>query len=274
MASLSLMIINTLPCRNHLTYYSYKDIFASTNHENMLRRFTLPLLLAFVLNTAQSQVIISLLLGDKLNTGKIEFGLDGGLNLSNLSGLDNSDFLRTFNLGFYFDFKLKKQPWMIHTGVIVKSNMGADDLSVYSLNNANLDSVFTGGDVQRKLSYFNVPVLIKYNFKSHFYAEAGPQLGLFYKGYDVFSNVYDENSLTYEKDVRKKYHALDAGFLVGIGYRLFKGNGMNLGIRYYHGLVDVEASDSGENMANRSLYFTAGIPIGVTKSRKKAESGQ
>ena len=28
----------------------------------------------------QSQVLIALLLGDELNTGKIEFGLDGGIN--------------------------------------------------------------------------------------------------------------------------------------------------------------------------------------------------
>lgn len=238
----------------------------------MLRRFILLLLLSFVMHTAQSQVIISLLLGDKLNTGKIEFGLDGGLSLSNLSGLDNSDYLRTFNLGFYFDFKLKKQPWMIHTGVIVKSTMGADDLPVYSLNNTNLDSVFAGGDVQRRLSYFNVPVLIKYRFKNNFYAEAGPQLGLFYKAFDEFSNNYDDNELTYSKDIRKGYHTLDAGVTVGLGYRLFKGNGMNLGIRYYHGLVDVAASP-GENMANRSWYFVAGIPIGVAKA-KKAENGQ
>lgn len=240
----------------------------------MLRRLTLLLLLSFLFTTAQSQVIISLLLGDKLNTGKIEFGLDGGLSLSNMSGLDDSKYLRTFNLGFYFDFKLKKQPWMIHTGVIVKSNMGADALPTYPLNNANLDSVFTGGDVQRRLSYFNVPVLIKYTFKNNFYAEAGPQLGLFYKAFDVFSNNYDNNEISYSKDVRKQYHTLDAGVTVGLGYRLFKGNGMNLGVRYYHGLVDVAAGASAENMANRTLYFVAGIPIGVQKARKKAESGQ
>jgi Outer membrane protein beta-barrel domain len=239
----------------------------------MLRKFTLLFILTFVFHTAQSQVIISLLLGDKLNTGKIEFGLDGGLNLANQSGLEGSDNLRTFNLGFYFDFKLKKEPWMVHTGVIVKSNLGADDLPVYSLKNTNLDSVFLGGDVQRKLSYFNVPVMMKYKFKTHFYAEAGIQLGLLYKAFDNFSNVYEDNTLTYSKDVSNRYYALDGGLRAGLGYRLFKGNGMNLGVGYYYGLVDVLASPSGNN-ANRSWYFTAGIPIGVAKAKKKAESGK
>lgn len=30
--------------------------------------------------TSRGQVLISLLLGDELNSGKIEFGLDGGVN--------------------------------------------------------------------------------------------------------------------------------------------------------------------------------------------------
>lgn len=235
----------------------------------MLRRFTLLLLLTFVLYSAQGQIIISLLLGDKLNNGKLEFGLDGGLSLSNLSGIDQSANLGSFNLGFYFDFKLKKS-WMLHTGVMVKSNLGADDLDVYSLKNANLDTVFAGGYVKRKLSYFNVPVLMKYKFKNNFYAEAGPMFGLFYKAYDEFNNDYDDNELVYSKDVRKQYHTLDAGLMAGIGYRLFKGNGINLGIRYYYGLVDVLVSDSSDPVANRSWYFTAGIPIGVKKATEKA----
>lgn len=237
----------------------------------MLRKFTLLFILTFVFHTAQSQVIISLLLGDKLNTGKIEFGLDGGVTLSNQSGLDHSDPLRTFNLGFYFDFKLKKAPWMIHTGVLVKSNLGADDIPVYSLNNVYLDTIFVGGDVERRLSYFNVPVLLKYQTKHNFFVEGGVQLGLLYKVFDNFSNVYDDNDLVYNKDVSNRYYALDAGLRAGLGYRLFKGNGMNLGVSYYYGLVDVLASPSGSN-ANRAWYFTAGIPIGVTKAKKKAEN--
>ena len=37
--------------------------------------------------TANAQVLISLLFGDKLNTGQIEFGLDGGVNLVTLDGI-------------------------------------------------------------------------------------------------------------------------------------------------------------------------------------------
>src|SRR6476620_5533951 len=105
------------------------------------------LIAAFLLTgfIANSQVLISILLGDKLNSGKVEFGLDGGLNWSNIHGLPGANSLTGFNLGFYFDIKLKNPAWMVNTGVIVKSPLGADDLPLYALYNAHLDSVFTGG---------------------------------------------------------------------------------------------------------------------------------
>src|SRR5436189_3054432 len=145
----------------------------------MKKNFLIIGLLLFA-NAARTQVLISILLGDKLNTGKIEFGLEGGGNWSTIKNLDGAKNLSGFNLGFYFDFKLKDSSWMINTGVIVKSTMGADNLPVYSLGNADLDNSFNGGNVARKINYFNVPVLLKYQFKNHIYLKAGTQLGLRY----------------------------------------------------------------------------------------------
>lgn len=227
------------------------------------------LLTFMAFRSAQSQVIISLLLGDKLNSGQVEFGLDGGWNLSNQSGLSQSKALSSFNLGFYFDIKLK-QSWMLHTGVIVKSNVGAAGVPIYSLGDPNLDNSFTGGSIERKLSYFHVPVLAKYNFNNHFFVEAGPQLGLLYKAFDEFSNTVQGDELIYRNEIRDGFHRLDAGLTTGIGYRLMNGNGMNLGIRYYYGLVDVVVDDTGGSVSNRSLYLTVGIPIGAGKAKERS----
>ena len=216
-----------------------------------------------------SQVIISLIFGDKLNSDKIEFGLDGGLNWTTLQGLPDANSLLGFNLGFYFDFKLRNPDWMVNTGVIVKSPMGAEGLPVYSLDDAGLDSAFAGGTVKRKIRYFNVPVMMKYQFKNHLYAKAGIQLGLRAKAFDEFINtVKDKEDLNYKLKTRDNYHPLDAGLAFGLGYRLMKGNGMNLGVQYYLGLIDVVIDDTSPNQYNRSFYVTAGIPIG--KGKKNA----
>ena len=237
-----------------------------------MKKFKLLILLMFIGYSAQSQILISLLLGDKLNSGKIEFGLDGGVNLSTIDGLDQAESFTGFNLGFYFDIKVFKNPqWMLNTGVIVKSPYGAEDLPVYSLNDPELDSVFVGGSVQRGLRYFNVPVEIKYTFKNRIYAKAGIMLGLRYKGFDEFKNsIEEDDDIVHRVDIKKKFHPLDAGAVVGVGYRLIGGNGMNLGVQYYHGFVDITIDDSTPNQYNSGYYFTVGIPIGKGKAEEKA----
>lgn len=221
----------------------------------------------------QSQVLISILLGDKLNSGKIEFGLEGGWSLSNLEGVVPSKGHSNYNLGFYFDFAMKNPAWYVSTGVRVKSTMGAEGIAVYPLDNPNLDNVFATGSVTRKLNYFNVPVMMKYMFKNHLYAQAGIQLGLKYKATDEFINsVSSDEDLTYKLDIKKQYHPLDGGLCAGLGYRLVKGNGMNLGVQYYYGLVDVRVSDASADQFNRVLYINAGIPIGKGKAAAKAAS--
>lgn len=215
------------------------------------------------------QVIISLLLGDKLNTGQIEFGLDGGVNYSWQTGVAYSRALPTFNLGFYFDIKTKNPNWFFHTGVIVKSTMGANGLPVYSLNNPDLDNTFLNGSVERTLSYFNVPVFAKRKIGKSFYVEGGVMLGLLYDAEDLFKANVQGGEVTYTRTIRDQYRALDAGLAAGIGYRLMKGNGMNLGVRGYQGLVNVLETNPGASVRNQSLYFTIGIPIGAGKARER-----
>jgi len=223
-------------------------------------------ILLFTLSV-KGQVLISILLGDKLNTGKIEFGLDGGVNYMTLQGVDPSSVKPVFNLGFYFDIKTKTQ-WLFHTGVIVKSTMGAGGITPYPLNNPDLDNAFTGGEVERHINYFNVPVMMKRPFNNHFFAEGGIMLGLMNKTFDEFiQDVNKSEDLTYRLYNRDSYHPLDAGLIAGVGYRLMGGNGMNLGMRYYYGLVDITIDDTGDNVYNRSLYLTVGIPIGAGKAK-------
>ena len=237
-----------------------------------MKKYFLIIGLLLFINAARTQVLISILLGDKLNTGKIEFGLDGGANWSTIKNLDGAKSLMGFNLGFYFDFKLKDPSWMLNTGVIVKSNMGADELPVYVLGNPNLDNAFIGGKITRKLNYFNVPIMMKYSFKNHIYLKAGTQLGLRYKAYDEFKNsVSEEDDLKYKLNIKDQFHPLDAGLAFGAGYRLMKGNGMNIGVQYYLGLIDIRVDDSSPNQYNRVLYLTVGIPIGKNPKKKKAE---
>ena len=130
----------------------------------MRKYFIVLCLLLFGFNV-HSQVLISLLLGDKLNSDGIEFGLEGGLNFSKVCGLDANRSLTAFNLGFYFDMRLKNQ-WYLYTGVQVKSKLGADKLSAKNLNFLQADVFEEEGDYSQVMNYFLVPALAKYKFKT------------------------------------------------------------------------------------------------------------
>lgn len=236
---------------------------------------TLSLFLILTLS-AKGQVLISLLFGDKLNSGNIEFGLDGGVNFSDIRGLEGGNFKNTFNIGFYFDIKTKHPNWLFKTGVLVKSNLGSAGFPTYTINDPDLDNAFTGGEVWRKISYFNVPIAMKYKVSEHFFLEGGIMPALRTKAYDYFTSEVQGNDLEYQVDIRDQIHRLDFGLLGGFGYRLMKGYGMNITARYYYGLVDIVIDDTTPNQYNTSIYLSVGIPIGAGKAEKKAqkEAGQ
>ncbi|WP_121665663.1 porin family protein [Mesonia aquimarina] len=216
---------------------------------------------------ANGQVLISLIFGDKLNSDKIEFGLEGGLVNSNIGEIDNAKRSNGFNLGFYFDFKLTEKSY-IHTGVIVKSPLGTKNISPYSLGNENLDILLQEASIKRKLRYFNVPALFKYKLHKQFFIEGGVQTGLLVKAFDEFSaSVQKEDDLVFKNDIKDEITTLDFGLVAGLGYRLIKGNGITIGVRYYGGLVDIQKNINGMQQ-NNAFYFYAGIPIGVKKAQK------
>lgn len=120
-----------------------------------------------------------------MNNGNIEFGLTGGFNQTSLPGLDMQKAMSLFNQGFYFEIKLKDNLFA-HTGVLVKSNMGAKGIATYPLGNSNLDTLFLNGEVYHKISYFNVPLELKYRFWKHFFIDGGGMISLKYKAKDEF----------------------------------------------------------------------------------------
>jgi hypothetical protein len=100
--------------------------------------------------------------------------------------------------------------------------------------------------------------------------EVGPQLGLLHKATDEFTTtILHKDDLVFSNNVRDQYRRIDAGITFGLGYRLLKGNGMNLGVRYYAGLVNILKENPGGSQRNSSFYIFAGIPIGAGKDPEK-----
>ena len=242
-----------------------------------MKRFIVILILVLAGFQSHSQVLITLLLGDKLNSDGLEFGLEGGVNWAAISGMEADNYSRLWNLGFYFDIRLKNQ-WSVYTGVLVKSELGVAGLTYNDLNyleatiypDIDDPSIDGEGVYGQKLKYFLVPILAKYKFKNRMYAEIGPQLGLMYNAWVEFNSELEGRKVSIREYNTDKINRLDAGLMAGMGYTLFKGTGWTFGAKYYYGLLDVYKDRPGTN--NSAFFLKANIPIGVgEKSQKKKE---
>ena len=126
--------------------------------------------------------------------------------------------------------------------------------------------------MNRQLKYFNIPVLIRYQFKKQVFIEIGPMIGLLRKANDLFyADINEKKDLTFTINIRDQYHRIDAGFAAGLGFHLLKGTGMNFGVRYYQGLRNLLKEKPDKPQLNSSIYLFASIPIGAgEKSNGKA----
>ncbi|MFT4755181.1 MAG: hypothetical protein ACI85Q_002747 [Salibacteraceae bacterium] len=239
----------------------------------MIRYIFFFLLFFGTIQNASSQILISIILGDKLNSEGLEFGLDGGVNFSQITGMESAHFATNIHLGFYFDIRLKSQ-WWLNTGVLVKSSQGASSLSENDVLNLYPESLvfLDSGSYSQSLGYFNVPIMIKYKFKNYLFMEMGTQLAILTNARINYSHEYNDIELNTSSKNTDSFNRIDAGIVAGLGYKLQKGEGINIGVKYYQGLLDI-SKGSNLNNYNRVFYLKVDIPIGRKKENESTSSG-
>jgi hypothetical protein len=236
-----------------------------------MKKYLLVFFLLFAGVNVNSQVLMTLIFGDMLNSDKLEFGLEGGGNFSKITGLETNKYFIDWNLGFYFDIVLKENtPWNIYTGVLVKARQGAGKLTENDLILLQADTYAEKGTYEQKVNYFLVPVLAKYKFNKNIYIEAGPQFGLRYKAYVQFTSDVSGKEAIIKDFNNDLFQRIDAGLMGGAGYRLNGRTGWTFGLKYYYGLTNVIKNQSGTN--NQTIFLKVCIPIGRSeRAQQKLE---
>jgi hypothetical protein len=149
--------------------------------------------------------LVVLFLGISAHSQILQFGVKGGLNTSTLSGDGDIGSLTGFHAGVFASIDL----------VIIDV---VPEL-VYSTQGASF------GNQDRKLDYFNIPVMARLNLLKILYFEAGPQFGFLVGADDGSDNAKDN------------YESTDFSVGVGAGVELF--DTFDLGLRYNMGTTDV-----------------------------------
>ena len=228
------------------------------------------LLSALLAVPAKSQVLMSVIFGDKLNSKELSFGLHANYSWNTLSATDNQKALTSFNFGLFFTYHFN-QHWHANLEMLAKYKRGADGLSAYDLQNDSLNNLFKDGNVKRQIGYLSLPMTIQYMFDPGIYLELGPQFSLRTKAKDIFSTVRDEGELQLERDIEDNINRWDIGWLGGIGYKLGKAKLIAVGLRYYGGFSDVVKNEQGKQF-NQQWGIYTNIPIGVKKAEARRQA--
>ncbi len=238
-----------------------------------LKKFLLALLMTGSMFRSDGQVLIALVFGDKLNTPQLAFGVTLGTSLTNISNLENADFRHSFSAGFYFDILLAEH-FYLHPEVRVKSTLGARGLNPYPTSDPELDDLLADANVDRRINYFNVPVMAKYRNEQGWGAQLGPEISLRHRARDDFkTDVGEKEDLLLKVDTRDRYTRFDVGITGGISKKLGKGvAGVTVQANYTQGLIDIDKVADGAQK-NYGFFINAAIPIGAGKAQVREEEG-
>src|SRR5689334_16220365 len=112
-----------------------------------MKKLFILLFFAGYTKAVKCQIIIALLFGEKLNSGKLEFGLVLSPAFTNLTN-SGGEYRSALNLGMFFNIRPDKK-FFLHVELTPKSSIGAKNISPYSLGNDSIDKFFSEGSVER-----------------------------------------------------------------------------------------------------------------------------
>ncbi|WP_130736698.1 porin family protein [Flavobacterium sp. J27] len=157
------------------------------------------------------------------NAQEVKFGAKAGLNLSTLTGDDDTSMKVGFQVGGFAE-------------IGISDKFAIQPELLYSAQGTKYDGA---GDPSLNLDYLNIPVMAKYYVTEGFSLEAGPQIGFL-----LSAKAKSDGG---DVDFKDYVNSTDFGLNVGAGYDVTEN--INLGLRYGFGLSDVnkEGDDSIKN---------------------------
>ncbi|UTW61555.1 PorT family protein [bacterium SCSIO 12741] len=235
----------------------------------LLRRILVVLVLVFMVKLASGQILIALLFGDKLNSEKVEFGLNVGLNGSSLDYFQDH-YRFGANFGLYFNLKIKEKIWF-SPSIMMLYPAGGARLSPYPTGDTILDQSLNEATVRRDLRYLSVPLLFRAYYYKGFYAELGPQFMLLTSATDHFEQSGEIGKLQFDRDIIDSMNRFDGGICIGLGYKVPRKDGMTFGGHFYYGASNIYKDSSFADHRNTLFSFHLGIPIGAKHKEDKKD---
>ncbi|MCO6162619.1 porin family protein [Flavobacterium sp. NRK F7] len=162
---------------------------------------------------------------------EVKFGAKGGLNLSTLSGDDDTAMKVGFQVGGFAE-------------ISVTEKFAIQPELLYSTQGTKYDGT---GDPSLHLDYLNIPVMAKFFVTEGLSLEAGPQVG-FLLSAKLKTDAGDA-------DFKEYVNSTDFGLNFGVGYDVT--DNISLGVRYGFGVSDVN-KEGNNSIKNSNFSFALG----------------
>ncbi len=178
-------------------------------------------------------------------TPDIKFGIKGGLNLSDVTKLEEHNSVTKFHIGalteIFLNDKFSVQPEILYSaqGATFTRYFAADDyIEAYSS--------------PLKLNYITIPIMAKYYILDKFSIQAGPQLGFVTKS-EIETNSFSPKKI--KQNIKDETNIFDFGLNFGLGYELPQG--VFFEARYNTGFTKIfkEGEKSINNVFQLSLGY-------------------
>jgi len=233
-----------------------------------MKKYILTSLLFLSLSSAAIQgqaALLVLIFGDKVATENFYFSLKLGATYSIIHGYEDGKNATSLNFGLVNNIKLTEKLSLIPE-FLPLSSRGIKDVPVLSTGNPELDDLLV--DVEssdRKLSYIDIPVLLRVKLAERFSVSAGPQISFLTGATDTYkSSLIDDVILTTELDIKSEINTIDAAAVIDLEYILVPprgGKGVNIYVRYSKGFVDLVKESSGTKYTTSLIQFGATFPF-------------
>jgi hypothetical protein len=229
----------------------------------MKKGFIIAFFVLFLVNVANSQVLLALLFGDKLASENFELGVRVAANFSSLTNTVDSKTGLDLALGLYGTIKMNEKI-ALQPEVFIRSPMGAKGISPALLGDPNLDPLILDADVTTQLTYISMPVLVKYSFKKEISFGIGPQFGILTSAKNKYvTEVFEEDDLIFRDNVKSQFQSFDFGLIFNLEYSFQTKRGINVNLRYYLGLTDTIRNNPGDAVKNSVIEVAIGVAMGI-----------
>lgn len=187
-----------------------------------------------------------------INAQKTQFGIKGGLNISNQSNIvetvgapQKSSSIIGFNIGGFVEIKISDKI-SVQPELLYSTQGGKSTFEVFVNTNPDEPGELFDNEWQSSISYVNIPVMFKYYVIKELSLELGPQLGVLVSSKIKYTFTGQTTGQTNSGDTSGDfYNSIDYGINIGAGYVISKN--ISAEIRYNIGLSDISKQASNES---------------------------